>query len=245
VNIRKIRLVLLLATGLTAASASAARAQAGATIDSEKFLNVSLGSQFTTHGFTSATSFPLYDETATISTSQTVGHGVVFDVSGGYRLTDRLFVALGLSTFHSAGDATVAASIPDPIFVNRHLATTAIASDMGQTTVAVNFQAVYMLPLTDRMDLSFFLGPSVLHVKQDFVSATVASGTQNLSISPSGESATTAKAGTLGFDLSYKVTGPFRAGIFVRYAGGKVDLPSRADLKVGGVQYGVGIRTRF
>jgi len=35
------------------------------------------------------------------------------------------------------------------------------------------------------------------------------------------------------------------AGVFIRYAGGSVDLPSAPDVKVGGFQIGVGARVRF
>ena len=37
----------------------------------------------------------------------------------------------------------------------------------------------------------------------------------------------------------------YSVGGFVRYAGGEVDLPSVAKLKIGGVQAGGGIRFRF
>ena len=37
----------------------------------------------------------------------------------------------------------------------------------------------------------------------------------------------------------------FGAGVFIRYAGAKVDLPSVADLHVGGFHIGGGVRVRF
>ena len=44
--------------------------------------------------------------------------------------------------------------------------------DLKQSTVAINFQIVWMRPLTDRLDLSVFGGPSIIRVRQEFASAT-------------------------------------------------------------------------
>jgi hypothetical protein len=37
----------------------------------------------------------------------------------------------------------------------------------------------------------------------------------------------------------------YGGGIFVRYNGGSVDLPSAANVKAGGFQMGIGARLRF
>jgi hypothetical protein len=37
----------------------------------------------------------------------------------------------------------------------------------------------------------------------------------------------------------------YGAGLFLRYAGASVDLPSANNVKVGGVQLGGGLRLRF
>ena len=57
------------------------------------------------------------------------------------------------------------------------------------------------------------------------------------------ESKTTPKAGNVGLELGYRMSDRYGLGGFVRYAGGKVDLPSVPNLTVGGVQ--VGGRMRF
>ena len=43
-------------------------------------------------------SFPLYDETATVTSNQPIQSGVVFDVSGGYRVWRRVALGVGLSS---------------------------------------------------------------------------------------------------------------------------------------------------
>jgi hypothetical protein len=75
-------------------------------------------------------------------------------------------------------------------------------------------------------------------------SVTVAAGTQNVTPVVTKEKKTAASA-LIGVDGTYMVTENFGAGVFMRYVGGKVDLPSVADLKVGGFQIGAGGRVRF
>ena len=243
----RIARVLLLLTGLTACASSVVRAQAPSlpTIEDVAFVNVSVGVQAQTHTFSSNSSFPLYDETATVTAAPRVGRGFVVDVSGGRRVWRRLFGALGVSMAHANGDGSLVASIPDPLYFNRFATTTTPVSDLGQTTVAINLQAVWIAPLTDTIDVAFSFGPSLMHVKQDVPSVTVTTGTQKVSASTTSESKWTGKAGTVGVDLSVKLSSQYRAGLFVRWAGGEVDLPSAPKLKVGGVQVGGGLRLRF
>ena len=124
-------------------------------------------------------------------------------------------------------------------------ASTATATGLGQTDVAVNLQAVWLQPITDKIDAAIFLGPSLIHVKQEVASASVVPGTQDLLTTTASESKTTGRAGTAGVDVSYKITSRYGAGAFLRYLGGEVNLPSAPKLKVGGLQVGVGLRVRF
>ena len=237
--------VMALVMVWTIGGGAAARAQAPAPAETQMFANVSLGGQFQSHTFSDSTSFGLYNELATVSATQTVGRGVVFDLSGGYRVWRRLSVALGVSTFHGTSDATLSGSIPSPLVFGQPKASTTTATGLGHTDVAVNLQAVWLQPITDKIDAAIFLGPSLIHVKQEVASASVVPGTQDLLAATASESKSTGKAGTAGVDISYKITSRYGAGLFLRYLGGEVDLPSAPKLKVGGLQVGAGLRVRF
>ena len=230
----------------TLGTAVTARAQTpAATTDPAIFVSVSGGGQFQSREFTETTTFTLFNETGTVTANQTVGSGFVFDASVGYRLWRRLSVAVGISTFHGSGSAAAIAAVPDPLHFGRPTIKTFSASDYGdlsQTTTAVNFQAVWIKPLTDKLDLWLFAGPSVIHVNQDVASATE---TQNAVATIQSDSGNSGKAGTAGVDLNYRMNARYSVGGFVRYAGGEVDLPSVSKLKVGGVQVGGGVRFRF
>src|SRR4051812_35659237 len=158
---------------LTFGNALTARAQTAA--ENRGFLNVSVGGQFQTHDFTTVTTFPLYDETGSVTANQTVGSGFVFDVTGGYRFARSLAGAIGVSTFTGSGDAAAVASIPSPLFFGKPTTVSFDASqygDLKQTSVAINFQIVWMRSISPKFDLAAFGGPSVIHVSQDIASAS-------------------------------------------------------------------------
>jgi len=99
--------------------------------------------------------------------------------------------------------------------------------------------------VANTVDMSVFIGPTIVHVTQDIASVAVASGGQTPTGSLSSESATSGKAGNAGLDITYRLTRRLGVGVFARYAGGEADLPSAPKLKVGGVQAGAGLRVRF
>jgi hypothetical protein len=235
--------VIAIIGGLILGSALTAHAQTPAT--SDIFLNISAGGQFQGRDFSSLTTFELFGETGSVAANQTVGSGFVFDVTGGYRIWQSFSGAIGLSTSRGSGSAAALAAIPNALF--RGQPTLMIFNpdaygDLSQSTVAINFQIVYMKPITDRLDLSVFGGPSVIRVKQELASATAA---EDSVAAVESQSKTTGKAGTVGADLSYRLNNRYGVGGFIRYAGGSVDLPAVPDLTVGGAQVGGGIRIRF
>ncbi len=243
---KKTTTTIAIITCLTLASAATARAQTPAATDElEYFVSVSGGAQFNDRAFSGVSTFTLFGEDGTVTANQTVGSGFVFDVSGGYRVWRRMSVAIGISTFHGSGEAASIATVPTGLQFGKPTTKTFSASDYGklsQTDIAVNFQAVWIQPITSRVDLSLFGGPSLIHVSQDVASATE---TTNPTAAIKSESKMTGKAGTAGVDLSYRVNDQYSVGAFVRYAGGQVDLPSVPNLTVGGVQVGGGVRYRF
>jgi hypothetical protein len=237
--------IIAMIAALTLGTAVRARAQTPSTTDPAIFVNVSAGGQFQERDFTETTTFSLFGDAGTVTANQTVGSGFVFDATVGYRVWRRISAAIGVSTFHGSGAAAAVVAVPNPLVFGKPTIKTFSASDygdLGQTSTAINFQAVWIKRLTDQLDLSLFAGPSIIHVSQE-----VASATETASATPAikSESETTAKAGTIGADLSYRMNERYSVGAFVRYAGGEVDLPSVSKLKVGGIQAAGGVRIRF
>jgi Outer membrane protein beta-barrel domain len=247
---KKTSSVMALVLGLALIGGAAAQAQTPAPSTSaastgKVFASVSVGGSLQTQTFADSSTFPLFNETATVASNQSVGRGFVFDVSGGYRLTDHLAVGVGLWTQNGKGGATLVASLPDPLLFNHPKTVSLTANDLKQTDVGVNFQVIWMMPVTNKIDMMVYGGPSVIHVSQDIGSITVTPNTQNASSSTSSASKTTGKAGNVGVDFSYALNNRYGLGVFLRYAGGSVDLPSVSGLTVGGVQLGGGLRIKF
>jgi hypothetical protein len=229
--------------GLMLGSAFTAHAQTPA--GPNMFLSISGGGQFQDRTFSETSTFALFDDTGTVTANQTVGSGFVFDASVGYRVWRRFSIAIGVSNFRGKGEAEALVAVPDPLrrgvptFKSFHPSD---YGDLTQTGTAANFQLVWIKPLTEKLDLWGFIGPSFIHVSHEVASATE---TANPAPSVNKDSANTWKAGTVGIDLNYKMNDRYSVGGFVRYAGGEVDLPSVSKLKVGGVQVAGGVRIRF
>jgi hypothetical protein len=154
-------------------------------------------------------------------------------------------VAVGYTSFSATGTAQGTASIPNPLFFNRPAAVTITGTDAKRTDRSVYFVVVGFMPITDKMELSGFIGPSVTSVKQELIfDASVPSGTQSVATPIQSESGT-AKGVNVGADLAYQIQKQVGAGVFVRYNGGSADLSSVQDVKAGGFQIGIGARLRF
>ena len=243
----KITIVAMLIAGLTLASSSSATAQTQN--PKSIFVDVNAGAQTQARSIESSTSFPLYGETAVINAAQSIDSGGLFDISGGYRLTRyRLLhsygVAIGVSTFSKSGDGSLVASIPSPIVFNRPAISTSTASDLKHSEVATHVMFVYFVPVLTNFDVSVFAGPSFFRLKQDILSASVPAGTQTALVATQ-EQKGNATGANIGLNLNYMYRPNYGGGLFLRYAGSSVDLPSASNVKVGGFQIGVGLRLRL
>ena len=238
--------------GLTGAPAARAQTPASSTtqgstmpLGDKVFVSVNVGAQTGSANLTRDWSFPVYRETATSTTSSSVGRGAIFDVMGGYRIKPQLGVAVGFSTFGSTGAAQGTASVPNPLFFNRPAAVVISPVDAKRTERSTYIVLVGSLPVAEKMDLSAFVGPSFIRVTQDIIyDVSVAPGTQSV-VSPIRNETGTAKGVNVGADLSYQVFPQVGAAVFLRYNGGSLDLPSVQGVKAGGFQIGIGARFRF
>lgn len=236
---------LVLITCLALASASNVSAQVPPAPATRGFVNVNVGAQPERRSIGTSGSFPIHDETGTFSSDGRVANGPFFDVSGGVTVWHHLSLGVGYSTFSSHGNASATASIPHPLFFNQPRTSTQDAPSLQRTEHGVHVMAVWLVPVTNKIDVALSVGPSFIQVKQQLVSSvTVAIGTQNFTPNVSAESGTV-KGANVGVDGTYMFSRRFGAGILLRYAGGKANLPSVSGVKAGGFQAGIGARIRF
>jgi hypothetical protein len=244
---RTIISILAAVIDLSAATVLAQTSAAGGSLAGEGkvFGGISVGGQFPSRTFDAVATTPVYDQTASLATTTGVDSGPIFDVNGGYRLTRRYGVGAGFTSFGVTGSTLGSASVPNPSFRNQPATVAVPAMDAKRSEYGVYLQFVYFYPITDKIEVDAFAGPSFIHVRQDVVADfTVPAGTQDVIPSLQKQSGT-AFGGIIGVDGSYFLTKQIAAGGFMRFNGGSVDLTSADNVKAGGFQIGVGIRVRY
>ena len=212
------------------------------------FVSINAGVQAGSHDLSSTQSFPLFDETATVTSAQSIGSGGLFDISAGYRVWQNIAVSVGYTHAGSKSDLSVNGSIPDPAFTDQPHPFSNTLSGAKHSENVINLDAVWMMPVTDKIDVGISAGPSIFSVKQD-----VAANLSDTNVVPtlSRESKTTAGI-NIGVDVTYllgKVPGlgkDWGVGGLARYTWGSAKLGNSSDkLTLGGFQIGAGARLRF
>jgi hypothetical protein len=240
-----VKKVTLLVTMLAIWALGAGSARAQDEIVPKGFINIDAGAQPQRQTITATNSFPLYDETTTITVSQRIRNGGVFDVSGGVRIGYNLTAGAGYSAFGRAGTGVVSASIPSPRAFDSPLLVTRDAANLDHSERAIHGRITWFVPMTDKIDVSVSGGPSFIHVAQGLATGVdVAPGTQSISLGTATQSGNTFGINA-GIDGNMMFVPGFGAGVWIRYSYGKLDLPDVKGLRVGGIQGGIGFRARF
>jgi hypothetical protein len=211
------------------------------------FANINIGAQSGSHDLATTTTFVVYDEDAHITTTQKTGGGFLFDMNGGYKVWSNLVVAVGYTFMSDSTDGAVTATIPDIHVTDSPRTVTTTANDLKHTENALNFMGVWMVPVTDKIDVGIAFGPTVFFVKQQLPDTLTFTepGPTITGLTTKDISKTTGGV-NLGVDVTYLLTKKMGVGGILRYTWGSVDLEGATDsLTVGGFQIGVGARYRF
>ena len=167
------------------------------------------------------------------------------------RLRESIGFGFGFTRSVSTGNADVTVAVPSPLFVNRPRVVSTDLSTLGHRENMYHFQAVWIVPLDERVQLQLFAGPSLMKIDQAVVTGVITTevGSPFTSVTLADvvvtEVAETSLGFNVGLDFSYMLGENYGFGGFVQYAGGSVDLGTGADatsLTVGGIQFGVGLR---
>ena len=211
------------------------------------FGNVNFGLQEQSRTVETSSTFSLYGEDGSMTTSQPIDGGALFDIGGGYKVWKNLAVGLGYSRVQSDGDIAISASVPDPNFFDRHRPLTGVSSNAEHSEHAIHLQGTWVMPVTDKIDVGFSFGPTIFMVGQDVATAiSVTEPAPTLSSTTITREDHTTVGINLGVDLNYFFRPNIGGGLLVRYTYGSVDLDSVGEsLTVGGFQLGFGLRYRF
>ena len=212
------------------------------------FGGISFGAQTKARTIATSGSLEIYEETATFGSTVGIGSSGLLDVSAGARVWNNVGVGLGWSRYSDTSRGLVNALIPSPLLFDSPTESSATLEGLKHTESQIHLSGYWLQPMTDKVDVSFYAGPTLFKVSQDLPGAiTVTSGASTIaSISQStvDESAVGLHA---GFDVRYLVTRNVGAGLFARFTSGsvKTNAVTSGTIKVGGFQYGIGLRVRY
>lgn len=211
------------------------------------FATLNIGAQVGSHNLDTNASFPLYDETATFSSTQKISGGAFFEVGGAYRVWGNNLLA-GVSFSHTASDADVAitGSVPDPVFFDRPRPVNISQSGAKHTENALYLNAIWMIPVAHKIDVGVFGGPTIFFVSQDTIGVPTVTEPGPVVNAPLAKISKTTAGVNFGVDVQYLVYKKWAVGGIARYSWGSVNIDGATDkLTVGGFQIGVGARYRF
>jgi len=245
--------VLVLAGSVFAVSARVASAQSAAATD-RGYINVGWGVESGSSAMSDTRTSPLFDETATITTTSTFTSGSLFDVGVGIRVWRNLTVGAAYHQEQNDTDAEITGSIPSPIFFNRPRQLS-VTEPLDRKESAAHFVVGWWVPIGSKFDVMVSGGPSFFRLTQDAVSE-VKPDTGITTVGASVETTERAKSVTgynVGVDATYILWSNdslrLGAGGFVRFTQAKAEVEMLSGVgvptDVGGVQFGFGARLRF
>lgn len=247
-----------LLTTLVAASVLAGAVEAAAQTDQSRFfLGVSGAFEPGTQTYADNGTFTLYDETGRLTVGSEISSGAVLDFGVGARVGGNFLVAANFHRTSSTDEATVSGQAPHPIFFDRPRSFSATVADLKRTEQALHLSIGYRLGLTDKLDLQILAGPSQFRFTQEVVGGVSIAETGGTLTSVNATSTVANRkantwGGHVGADLSYAMyqsdETSFRLGVYARYAEAASEflvVSNPANTKVGGTQFGAGLRVRF
>lgn len=244
------RPIFFLACGLCLAQSAAAQSAAAP----RAYVVVNGAYQLTANDFADDATKRENAEDGRLDASYIVKGGPAIDVAGGTTVWRNLGVGVGVTRFSVAIPTTVTGTVPHPFFFNRLRPVSGEATGLTREEFAIHVQARGVFPVSSRIQVTVFGGPSFFRVKQGVVTDFTYRDSYPYDEATFGSAVTsTAKVSKIGFngggDIAFFFTRNVGVGATVQFAGTSVELPaaggSTREVKVGGGKVGGGLRLRF
>lgn len=206
-------------------------------------------------------SFDFREETATGTVGYGLPSGALFDVGGGWMFHPRLGAGINIAGSAHEDVADVSLSIPHPaVFDSNAEDATTTEVELQRAEAAVNLQVMALVTPADApFSVRVFGGPTWFRVRQDVVRDIsylefYNPVTQAFSIDINGTEIVEESDGTgwgynVGADVRYFFTDLVGVGGVLRFSGGEAEITGLfdedANVDVGGLQIGGGLRLRF
>ena len=242
---------VVLAVSLLAVGRAEAQMQAW---EDTGYVSVNFSYLVADRSFQESFSHTIYDEEATYSVEHGSSGGGQFDIGGGVRVWRNLAAAVAVTSFSTSDGAAITGSVPHPLFFFRPRTGNFARADLEYKEQGVHIQAAWVMPLSAKISVTVAGGPSFFTVDQSLITSVTPQevgapfNTVDISSTTTTSVSESVVGGNAGIDITYLVTEYLGGGLFVRWAGGTVDIPATGgvqSLDVGGTQFGIGLRARF
>jgi hypothetical protein len=229
-----------------------ARIDAQSVLSRDVFISVNGLFQVTGNDFDDTATIRVNAENGRLETDYDVGSGPAFDVSGGVLVWRSLAVGAGLTRFSTSTLTTIDAQVPHPFFFSQPRSVSG-EFEGDRSELAVHIQAKWIAPLSTRLLVTVFGGPSFFQVEQTIVtdfdySESYPFDTATFSRAITNTQSESKMGFNVGGDVAYFFSNDVGVGGTLQYSGATVEMtvPSgTADVKAGGLQVGGGLRLRF
>jgi len=220
------------------------------------FVTIGGGTQSSNQAFKSTKSVMKYGELAKFETDYSSRNGAILDVSAGIRVWQKLAFSVGVSLFESQDNISGQGTVPNPLFIGRPRTVTFEGASFQHRQLGIHLSLVYVIPLSDRIRVTVFGGPTLFRLNQDVVEdlqlgpETDAPFFNTVDVQSALATSVTQAGigGHFGFDGTYLMTSQFGVTGIFRFAGGSVELldgNSTIPVDVGGPQLSGGLRLFF
>jgi len=215
-------------------------------------VSVDVGSQAKASSFSDAFDVPLYLENEHVATDYPGPGGIFVSFAARYRLWKQMTVGVGVSAFTDKADASVEAKLPHPFFDNQFRTVDGTVS-AERHELNVYPTVGWLVPLSSSVSLAVNAGPSIMTVKQGFVTDVKFSeaypyDTATFTGATVKDSSKTAVGIYAGADVSWMFSKHAGVGGAVQFSRATVKekLGDRTvSIDAGGAQFGGGVRFVF
>ncbi|MDQ3171386.1 MAG: hypothetical protein M3Q55_14720 [Acidobacteriota bacterium] len=196
--------------------------------------------------------FVEFAETGTIETSFDAGDAIGLDGGVGVRLWRNFGVGGAVSTYAPEEGGEVTARLPHPFHFNQHREVTGEAG-LTRKETAIHASVLYFVPIGEKLQAIIGAGPTFFQADQSFVNDVLYTheypyDTATFTSAEIDNESASGVGFNASLDLSWRFSRSFGVGGIVRYATATLPFTPgerSADVEVGGVQAGLGIRVIF
>jgi len=163
------RLIVVALVTLAIPVVAAAQEQSDGWGGARAFVTLGAGVQARSPNFAYDYSTMLFDETARAALDIPGKRGVAFDLAGGVRVVQNLGVGVTFSRYSKERLATLSTTIPSPLFFNEP-STIERQIPLQREENAVHIQAIYKIPIAEKLKVGVFGGPTYFRCLDDVIS---------------------------------------------------------------------------